>query len=461
VDLGAFVVAITIVIAALVAPAAGEVLFFTSPSCGPCQGMKPLVHELASQGAPIVEIDISRDPEAARVWNVRGVPTFIAVSGGREADRVVGACNRIELTRLVVMAGGAQQQQSEVRTNSQPAPPWSCRISARCADGSGGNFRGTGQLVYKDATRGVVLTCWHTFRGATDPIVVSFPDGTKWGARLLAVDSEWELGALEIRPPRAEPVSLADRIDAGPLTAGGFGGDGRWRVVTGALGRGADKWNPTVLGVIRSGDSGGPVLTRAGTLAGVLWGNAEGEIYFCHGQPLRRFLDRVLPGRPAAIVPHATWERIAINSEPSCAVQQNTPPPSAAAVPPPVAPAPPPQQTPASGPQPSTLDPRPDTCCCNCGPQLAAMQAQITALGARLSALDSRPAAAVPPAKLEFTGPDNKLIATAVVTPGQTSRVPLPPLNVRVLDPRGAGYSTDYQPAYLGQYVTLPFGPAN
>ncbi len=66
----------------------------------------------------------------------------------------------------------------------------------------------------------------------------------------------------------------------------------------------------------------------------------------------------------------------------------------------------------------------------------------------------------VKPATLNFLGDNGKVIATAVITPGLTSGVTLPPINMRILDQRGADYSTDYQPARLGSYVTLPFGPA-
>ncbi len=64
------------------------------------------------------------------------------------------------------------------------------------------------------------------------------------------------------------------------------------------------------------------------------------------------------------------------------------------------------------------------------------------------------------PATINFIGADGKVIATATITPGQTSNVTLPPINFRISDQRGAGYSTEYQPAALGTYVTLPFGEA-
>ncbi len=64
------------------------------------------------------------------------------------------------------------------------------------------------------------------------------------------------------------------------------------------------------------------------------------------------------------------------------------------------------------------------------------------------------------PSVLNFIGSDGKVVATATVTPGAETNIKLPPINFRVLDRRGPTFSTEYQPAYPGSYVTLPFGPA-
>ena len=55
---------------------------------------------------------------------------------------------------------------------------------------------------------------------------------------------------------------------------------------------------------VREGDSGGGVFNPDGRLAGVLWGCNRDGTHFITGQPLRKFLDRIWPNRPAQIIPH-------------------------------------------------------------------------------------------------------------------------------------------------------------
>ena len=38
-------------------------LAFSSPTCGPCQKMRPVVDRLVAAGLPVREVDISREPE--------------------------------------------------------------------------------------------------------------------------------------------------------------------------------------------------------------------------------------------------------------------------------------------------------------------------------------------------------------------------------------------------------------
>jgi len=90
---------------------------------------------------------------------------------------------------------------------------------------------------------------------------------------------------------------------------------------------------------------------------------------------------------------------------------------------------------------------------------IAALQVTIKQQAAALAAIKIPGPITPQPATLNFLA-DDKIIATATITPGETTDVRLPPFNIRVQDPRGAGYSTNYQPVQLGQYVTLPFGPA-
>ncbi len=189
----------------------------------------------------------------------------------------------------------------------------SCRITV--GDGS----TGSGTLVACSDTTGVVLTCSHLFDDSVSNVVVTFPNGRRYGARVFDRDRAHDLAALLIRRPDVEPVAIDDDSQpVGLLTACGYGPDGRFRCVRGnvvgqATPVGATYPSVVVSGAVRPGDSGGGVLNTAGRLVGVVWGQRNGQTYLTCGRPLRRFLARVLgndsrtasqppalPGDPAA-----------------------------------------------------------------------------------------------------------------------------------------------------------------
>ena len=66
-------------------------LDFWSPTCGPCMQMKPTVESLINANYPIRQVDVSRETDVARQYNVTGIPCFVMLVNGREVHRVVGA----------------------------------------------------------------------------------------------------------------------------------------------------------------------------------------------------------------------------------------------------------------------------------------------------------------------------------------------------------------------------------
>lgn len=67
---------------------------FWSPTCGHCIRMEPVLKELARELAGkvvVAKLDISRNPNSAMRYEVRGTPAFVVVKDGREAGRFVGA----------------------------------------------------------------------------------------------------------------------------------------------------------------------------------------------------------------------------------------------------------------------------------------------------------------------------------------------------------------------------------
>jgi thiol-disulfide isomerase/thioredoxin len=68
-----------------------KAFLFTSPSCGPCKVMKPLIVEAAAEADVPLEIIESDNTEMFAYWQVTSVPTLLLVAPiGYELKRLVG-----------------------------------------------------------------------------------------------------------------------------------------------------------------------------------------------------------------------------------------------------------------------------------------------------------------------------------------------------------------------------------
>lgn len=66
---------------------------FYADWCGPCKVLPRVVDELAtprSGSLLVVKVDTDRSPAVAERFDIRGIPTLIAVRGGKEVHRHVG-----------------------------------------------------------------------------------------------------------------------------------------------------------------------------------------------------------------------------------------------------------------------------------------------------------------------------------------------------------------------------------
>ena len=77
-----------------------EILFFSSPWCGPCRQMKSMLSESIMSELNMRIIDIANDMEIATKYEVMNVPTFIKVVDGLEETRVIGATTIDALRKL-------------------------------------------------------------------------------------------------------------------------------------------------------------------------------------------------------------------------------------------------------------------------------------------------------------------------------------------------------------------------
>lgn len=74
---------------------------FYADWCGPCKAMEPVIKEVAKAitgRARVIKIDIDRNEETARSFNVTAVPTFILFKNGSVVWRHPGM---IDKTRLL------------------------------------------------------------------------------------------------------------------------------------------------------------------------------------------------------------------------------------------------------------------------------------------------------------------------------------------------------------------------
>jgi hypothetical protein len=157
---------------------------------------------------------------------------------------------------------------------------------------------GSGILVDRNESVGLVLTCSHLFDRSASQIVVTFPHGGQVTARVVDVDRAHDLAALVIRRPEIEPLAVSGNEPEGMLTACGFGSNGQFRNIRGCItghptAAGATYPSTTIAGAVRPGDSGGGVLNASGQIVGVVWGQRDGQTYATCGRPVREFLNRV------------------------------------------------------------------------------------------------------------------------------------------------------------------------
>lgn len=164
-------------------------------------------------------------------------------------------------------------------------------------DEGGPRSIGSGVVVHHEGEVSYVLTCAHLF---TTPGCTFVRLGQQQlPAQIVQLDRGNDVTLLRVDGRlSAAAIPYVDTPN-GPLYAGGFGGDGRARLVGyqirgETIADGASAPSVVISGQVRSGDSGGPVFTERGEVVGVVWGAASGETYAMHRGPVRAILARVL-----------------------------------------------------------------------------------------------------------------------------------------------------------------------
>jgi thioredoxin 2 len=73
-----------------------------APWCGPCRMMAPILDELAAEMAGrvrVAKLNVDENPVTAGRFNVRSIPTLLALKKGLEVDRIVGVQSKSDIAR--------------------------------------------------------------------------------------------------------------------------------------------------------------------------------------------------------------------------------------------------------------------------------------------------------------------------------------------------------------------------
>lgn len=76
---------------------------FYAEWCGPCKMMAPVVAAVAAEtGIEVKEIDIDKEPEMAKKYNISSVPTFVKVVDGEAVDSITGFVPEQKLKEFMI-----------------------------------------------------------------------------------------------------------------------------------------------------------------------------------------------------------------------------------------------------------------------------------------------------------------------------------------------------------------------
>ena len=77
---------------------------FWAEWCAPCRLIGPIIDQIASDfasSATVVKLNVDDNTASAQRYGIKGIPTLILFSEGKEVERVVGATSKDSITRII------------------------------------------------------------------------------------------------------------------------------------------------------------------------------------------------------------------------------------------------------------------------------------------------------------------------------------------------------------------------
>lgn len=77
---------------------------FWAEWCAPCRMLTPTIDAIAEQfadSAGVVKVNVDDNTSTAQRYGIKGIPTLILFSGGKEVERVVGATSKESISKMI------------------------------------------------------------------------------------------------------------------------------------------------------------------------------------------------------------------------------------------------------------------------------------------------------------------------------------------------------------------------
>lgn len=77
---------------------------FSAEWCGPCKMMAPILQDVKKEMGDtitIIKVDVDQSPQAAKQYQVQGVPTLILFKNGKQLWRQSGVVNKSGLVGVI------------------------------------------------------------------------------------------------------------------------------------------------------------------------------------------------------------------------------------------------------------------------------------------------------------------------------------------------------------------------